>query len=222
MESRVTDKDRRIDGLRYAIFQRVASSIRHDVAGRLHPLTLMADVIHHQLAPAAPDIEALRRNAGILQAQIKKEAPALTRMATWIEPREDAVIFLDEGVKECLALLAVDFGLCGVRLDNRVDAPGISVRARVLNLVLTAAMLAALDAAEQPCEFIVEASADKNRVALLVTCSAHRAAMTREGHTSVVTDHPLTWSDVALLAAAEGVDFTRQDAAVTLRFASAS
>lgn len=206
---------RAVDAVRHAVARRVASAVRHDVVGRLHPLVLLADVLERQLSAAAPDVVGLRRNAGLLQSHLKKEAQLIVRLASWSFPREGTVVGLGQGVAECLSLLAPEFGIRGFRFDNRIGDAETTVAEGPLRMVLTASLLAAADDIGSPADFVLLAPPSMQDVSLSIAWQAQ----SRTVHGAAGKYAPLSWSEVELLAAAERVVVTRRDDGVVLHFA---
>lgn len=215
-------RDHYVDALRYTVLRRIATAVRHDIAGRLHPLMLIADVVHHQIASDTPDLALLRQSTLLLRTQMKKELPALTRLATWIAPRDDVMVNVNDGVAECLALLSAEFGLSNVRFENRVGDFEAAVRATQFNTVFTATLLAAFDSAQSPGDLVVDAAIEGSHVVLTILRRGASVLSLHEAREYIAAESgPLSWDDVAHLAAAESVGFSEEASKVKLRFTSA-
>ena len=58
------DSERNAESAQYALLRRLAPAIRHQLAGSLQPVTLMAAIMEKRLKAAAPDLPALGKTCG--------------------------------------------------------------------------------------------------------------------------------------------------------------
>lgn len=207
--------EQQIEAARYAVLRRLSPSLRHHMVRHLQPIGLIYGVMDHKLSRGEPDIQALRANADKINEFAKAALAQCIDIGTWLAPDAHARVALEDGVMECVGLLATTLHFRGFRLVNEIENLSCPVRLGALRMILIAALFEATDALDEPASLTLSASADQEAVTLVL-----QVAPRHEGRVEAYDDgyRKLTWSDVQALAGAEGVNLSRQDGRVTMRF----
>ena len=75
-----------IEAARYAVLRRLAPCLRHHMVRPLQPIGLIYGVMHHKLAAAVPDLQAVREEAGKINEFAKAALDECNDMSTWLAP----------------------------------------------------------------------------------------------------------------------------------------
>jgi C4-dicarboxylate-specific signal transduction histidine kinase len=202
----------------YALLQRLAPAFRHRMVGGLHPIELIVEVVEQRLQEAAPDLANARENLGKIKGLSRSAVLSCTNVISWLAPDEAAVTMLGEGIDECLALISTDFDMRGFAVRNEAREIGVDVSRTALRNVLTAALIAATDAATQPSDLVLTTELSQGHALVsIVVCPADRAA----GFSDAAAYRRIEWGDVAALAQSKSVDLLRQGDRLSMRYALA-
>ncbi len=135
----------RADAARYAVLQRVAPMLRHDLAGALQPISMIAVVLQRRLQMPEPDLAALGKTATNVGTLVKEASAGCLDAMDWLAPREDTAIEVEAGVSGILKLLGVE--LTTRNLDAAMDIPAhtVAVPQSFFRTVLAGALFALAD-----------------------------------------------------------------------------
>ncbi|MBH1957988.1 MAG: hypothetical protein I8H70_04810 [Burkholderiales bacterium] len=208
--------EQQIEAARYAVLRRLAPCLRHHMVRPLQPIGLIYGVMHHKLSAAAPDLKSVREEADKINEFAKAALEECVDMSTWLAPEPGVLAGVDEGVRECVGLLATMLHFCGFRLGNEVEEMPVQVQRDAMRMVLSAALLALTDSMTEPATLTISAVASPAEVTVSL-----RVSPVGEGSVDQYDDgyRKLVWRDVQALAAAEHVRLSRQDRLVSMRFA---
>jgi hypothetical protein len=210
--------DDRVDAVRYAVLQRIAPSIRHDIVANLQPIPMIYEVLEH------------RSGDGALDADVKTSATSMNRFAkaaltscvtalSWLERDEGLMVPAGEAIGESVAMLGRSFVFMGFQLINQVGQPACMVPRDALRHTLTAALLAAIDGADGPSNVLLSSSTHQDRLTLTIRTQAAPAARMLQPYQEEC--RRLSWDDVQRVAINEQVDFRRDEEATMLQFTAA-
>jgi hypothetical protein len=191
------------EAARYAVLRRMGSAIRHQIAGALQPVSMVASLLERRVQAAAPNLEALRRNCGEMNVLARSASSECVALMGWLAPHEGEQVPLNAGVADCLHLLTTELSFRGFTVEDATQAVDARVARLGLRTLVPACLMALTDAAAMPSQVRIEARVDGAVVhlsmALTPVADAEGAAQRAKAY------RPLTWSDVKALAQAEGV-----------------
>ena len=211
--------ERLAEAARYALLRRLAPAIRHDMAGALQPISMMAAMLEKRMQKPAPDLAALGSNSAAISALSRESAAACMELMTWLAPKEDKPVAVGEGVADCIGLVMTELSFRGFTLVNQTTGIEARVAKSALRNVFMAALVALTDASDNPASLtlsaVVEpAAADQQWVVLSLQIEK------TEGEPSPGAPHayrPLQWEDVEMLALSEQVELSHTPASAQLR-----
>lgn len=204
---------------RHKVLRRIAPALKHDMVVHLQPVTLLAETLGARVERGTASPDDLQASLSKLNRLARQAVASCAKAASWIDAPEDACVPLRQGVQECLELLAPSFNFRGFTLSHHVADDAVEVNQDTLRHLLVASLLAMADAAQLPCELVVEGSAEDGHASLRLDSRPRRqppqAALPAASEASA---HPvLDWAEVQALAAAEGVELARAGRAVHMR-----
>src|SRR5262245_23838835 len=180
----------RAEAAQFALLRRLAPSLRHRLIGGLHPISLLAELAGRRLASNPPELDTARDAVAKIQAQARLAAASSVATLAWITAEESPSIGLKEGVDACVSLLRTDADLRGTEISSRVGEIEAAVASRALRVVLSASLIAAVDATPRAARIELHAARDEDNVVLRVeTC-----ALQEHGSPVLAGDErPLAW-----------------------------
>ena len=210
------------ESARYALLRRLAPAIRHDMAGALQPISMVAAMLEKRLQKPDPDLLALGKNVNAINALARDASLACMQLMTWLSPRLDEPTPVATGVAEAIALVATDLSFKGFVMLNQCATPdvGIAVRVGVLRGLFMAALLALTDSHPGPAHVLLNAQRDAGTVVLSIAVEPRE-----DDQIEVLGGMPppfrnLDWDDVRALAAAEAAVLVLTAHRVELRLAA--
>src|SRR5689334_15559808 len=201
----------------YALMRRLAPVIRHNMAGTLQPIAMVAAMLERRLQKADADPEALLRNARDIVALSKEAAASCVDLMSWLAPKEKRLVQADAGIAECLGMVVTQLSFKGFLVIDNTGGIAARLPQSALRNVLTAALIALTDAAAAPCKVLVQAEFAQGILSLHLDLKPHDDVEPMRA-----ADKPpyrlLEWRDVQALASQESVRLARGENRVTLRF----
>lgn len=205
----------------YALLRRLAPVIRHNMAGTLQPIAMVAAMLERRLQKADTDPEALLRNARDIVALTKEAAASCVDLMSWLAPKEKRLIMAGAGIAECLGMVATQLSFKGFSVVDNTGDPAVQLPQSALRTVLTAALIALTDAAAAPGKVLMEAEFAQDILSLHIELKPHDAAEPMRA-----ADKPpyrlLDWRDVQVLAQQESVHMVHGTNRFTLQFEAAA
>jgi hypothetical protein len=195
------------EAARYALLRRLAPSMRHHLVVNLQPIGMIYEVLDRRLRAAEPDLAEVHESAHKINGFARAALNSCLDVVTWLAPDEEVSTTTAEGVRECLGLLATSLTFRGYTLRNEVQPVPGEVRRSAIRCVLTAALIHATDENPAPSEVVLAAEHQPGALVLTLTL---RPSAGEQGFSPEPVYRPLEWSDVEALAAAEGVDASRE------------
>ena len=215
MPGTAPDETERADAARYALLRRLAPAMRHHLVVNLQPITMVNEVMDHRLRASQPDLAQVQAGAHKIHGFAKAALHSCLDVVTWLAPDQPAAIDVEEGVRECVGLLATSLAFAGCVLRSDVQGCDRRVNRYAVRHVLTAALVHCTDAAKTPSELHVTAVARAE--GLQVTLAAGGPAA-NGGDSIRPAYRPLTWDDVEALAQADDVALARTPDGLRLTF----
>lgn len=225
--NRATDQEtgsrqRLAEAARYALMRRLAPVIRHDMAGSLQPIAMVAGMLERRLHKPDTDPDALLKNARDILALSKEAAASCVNLMGWFAPRENKLVAVDTGIAECLGMLATELSFKGFSIVNKTgQATGTLGKLPHLAFrnVFTAAVIALTDAAATPHAVIVEAEPSDSGLSIRITLKNTQAIAKPPANTPY---RQIEWSDVEALAEQESAHLSYAEDQVVLHFQPAT
>jgi len=208
--------ERLAEAARYALLRRVAPAIRHDIAGALQPISMMAAMLEKRIRKPDPDIVALGSNSAAINAMAREAAATCMSLMTWLAPKDNNRVPIGEGLADALGLVQTELSFRGFSVVNNTAGVQAELPRNVLRGAFLAALLALTDESEGPASVTLNASVDAvgATISIVVTSS--------EGETPM--DSPpnyrqLEWDDAQAIARVEQVEIVQAAMCVELRCA---
>ena len=202
------------EAARYAVLRRLAPALKHDMVVNLQAVAMMAEVLNARLERGSPTPADFQASISKLNRLAREAVMNCLKVASWIQPVEDEGIRLDQGVEECMALLASNFNFRGFTVDKEVPDSEFQVSRVALRHLLTAALITLTDAIAGPCEVRVKAEVIAGFAELSVRVSPRKDV---EGLPFEPGYRQLEWADVQALATVESVELVRSTDHIVIR-----
>jgi hypothetical protein len=201
-----------VEAARYALLRRLAPSMRHHLVVNLQPIGMIYEVLDRRLQAPVPNLAQVHESAGKINGFARAALNSCNDVVTWLAPPPGAVVGLEEGVRECVGLVATSLSFRGYALRNQVTDAALVHRCALRN-VLTAALIHVTDEAPPPAELVVAAKVEAGEVHLAIEL---RPAAGEQGFASEATYRARAWQDVEALAAGEAVAIRRDGSVIRL------
>jgi hypothetical protein len=195
------------EAARYALLRRLAPSMRHHLVVNLQPIGMVYEVMDRRLRAPEPDLAEVHESAHKINGFARAALSSCLDVVTWLAPEEEVLTTADEGVRECLSLLATSLAFRGFTLRNEVSAIPGEVRRSAVRNVLTAAMIHTTDENQPPADIVLNA---EPTAAALVMALTLRPTQGDQGFSTEAGYRRLEWCDVEALAEAESVELKRE------------
>ena len=202
------------EAARYALLRRLAPSMRHHLVVNLQPIGMIYEVMERRLRAPQPDLAHVQESATKINTFARAALASCLDVVGWLAPDEAVGIPLQEGARECSALLATSLSFRGYALRNEVGAVARQVRRSALRSVLTGTLIHSTDHLKPPADLVLAAVVEDGGVEISVTT---RPSEGDKGFATEANYRKLEWRDLQALAAAEGVQLARDGARITLR-----
>lgn len=215
MEGANLDTAERADAARYALLRRLAPAMRHHLVVNLQPIAMVNEAMDLRLRAAEPDLAQVQAGAHKIHGFAKAALDSCLDVVAWLAPDEPAATSVEDGVGECVSLLATSLAFAGYALRTDLQPCDGQVSQCAVRHVLTAALVHCTDTCTPPGELRV--SGVPRAEGLQVTLEVGGAV--GEERTGVLPAYrPLAWTDVQALAEAEAVSLARTPRGVRLTF----
>jgi hypothetical protein len=207
------EAQRGLEAARYALLQRLVPGIRHQVAGAFQPLMMLASVMQKLVQAAHIDLDKMRTHCASMHSLSYSGATYSLGCFSWFASTERVDIGVNDGVSECLNLVATELALREFTVINDLTMCSALWPRDVLRNVFPAALLAITDAAPSPAQLVVSSEFTDKGLALTLDVHSANDAIVRE---SVPIYRKIEWLDVELLAEADEVSLERTASGVRL------
>jgi hypothetical protein len=201
----------------YALLRRLAPVIRHNMAGTLQPIAMVAAMLERRLQKADADPEALLKNARDIVALSKEAAASCVDLIGWLAPKDNKPVKADAGIAECLGMVVTQLSFRGFSVTDNTGSIDAQLPQSALRNVLTAALIALTDEAATPATVLLDAQFAQGLLSLHIELKLPDAPAP-ERAPEKLPYRPLEWRDVRALAAQESVQLVRAANRLTLQF----
>ena len=198
-------KDRLAEAARYALLRRLAPAIRHNMAGALQPVAMIATMLEKRLHKPEPDFVALAKNSNDINTLSREAAATCMDLMTWLAPKEIDKVSLGDGVADSVGLLVTELSFRGFTVVNETTGMLAPVARGLLRNAFMASLVALTDASKSPANVVITAHEDAAGVRLVLSIVAIN------GEPTANTSHAyraLQWADVEALVEGEPVTLT--------------
>ena len=209
------------EAARYALLRRLGPAIRHNMAGALQPIAMVASMLERRLQKPDMDRQVLNKNAGDIVSLSREAAAACVDLMSWIAPKDKQTIALGTGIAECVGMVATEFSFKGYTIVNKSkESPEAETRvsSSAIRNVFSAALLALTDAAPFPGTLLIRVEGcDGDGPCIVIELQDAQSAQMPAGSPPY---RKLAWSDVEALAFEESMPLSCSATRVTLQCAN--
>lgn len=206
------------EAARYALLRRLAPALRHDMAGTLQPISMMAAMLEKRLQKPEPDMAALTKNGSAINQLAREASNTCMGLMTWLAPKEGRAVPLHEGVADALGLVATELSFRGFNVVDDTAGVDAELPQSVLRNVLMASLLALTDAAKGPAAVHVAADAGADGVVISLSLRPAEGEVFADG---TLAYRALERADASAIAADEAVSLTWGSDRAELRWSAA-
>jgi len=195
------------EAARYALLRRLAPSMRHHLVVNLQPIGMIYEVMDRRLKAPTPNLGEVHDSAQKINNFAKAALGSCLDAVTWFAPDDAVRTTAEDGVRECLGLVATSLTFRGYSVRNDVTPVPGQVRRSSLRNVFTAALIHSTDYTRAPAEIVITGQGTPK--ALVLTLAMNPS----EGEPSFFAEppyRPIDAADLDALAAADGVELTRE------------
>ena len=201
----------------YAVLCRVAPMLRHDMAGALQPLGMVAMVLQRRIQAAEPDLHSISKNVASIGSLTKEAAAGCMNAIGWLAPREDPAVSWRSGVENVLQVLAIELSGCRLEPANCIPEGAATAPESYFRTVFAGALLAFCDqcTVAGPLQIVIDDSQNnaggqgRPRLCLSVPSSG-------EPKPQALRSRPILWQDVQALATCWGAEVVMGDGWMTV------
>ena len=221
-----SDPKRNAEGSRYALLRRLAPAMRHQLAGSMQPVTMMAVLFEKRLKAATPDVPVLIKSSADLRLQASAAARSSMDLMDWFACDPDATVPLDKGLQDALHLVAAELSFRGIMCINQTAGVTAAAALNHVRGLFIAGVLALTDAAVGRANLLLTALQDGEVMVVRIALTAVDTAGESEPHDSsqisLTTYRKIDWHDVEAIAIDDGVLIHHHPHTLTLRLPTAS
>jgi hypothetical protein len=202
------------EAARYALLRRLAPSMRHHLVVNLQPIGMIYEVMERRLRMPVPDLAHVHESANKINGFARAALNSCLDVVGWLAPDEAVPTPLNEGVRECVSLLATSLSFRGYALRNEVPPLEGSVRRSAIRGLLTCGLIYKTDHTRPGADLMLSAREEAGGVVLTIAAVATDGD---KGFTSEPGYRKLEWRDLHALAIDEGAQVTRDHALTEIR-----
>jgi hypothetical protein len=217
MPSSAHIQQRLAEAARYALLRRLAPALRHNMAGSLQPISMIAAMMERRLQKPDPDMEALGKNSSAISTLSREAATECMSLMTWLAPKDNNLVAVGAGIEDALGLLSTELSFRGFTLVNETGGADAQVPRSVIRTVFMAALVGLTDASAGPAHVQLGASQAGGKVTLTLEVKPVDGEAITGGTPAY---RSLEWDDVECLAEAESVEVKRSGHRLELRCAA--
>ena len=202
------------EAARYGVLRRLGPALKHDMVVNLQAVAMMSEVLGAKLERGMPSQSELQNSMARIHRLAREAVANCLKVVGWIEPNEDELISLREGVEECLSLVRSNFNFRGFSLQSTLPANDFEVSRVLLRHLLLASLLHLTDHAGGPGEVALNADIAGGAVVLSLHFTPLEGAEPMPFEPSY---RQLDWADVQALAAAESVQLRHDQDGIVIQ-----
>ncbi|MBG9388404.1 hypothetical protein [Caenimonas aquaedulcis] len=203
------------EAARYGVLRRLGPVLKHDMVVNLQAISMMAEVLNARLERGTDTPADFQTSISKLNRLARDAVASCIKVATWFEPGEDVSIKLDQGIEECLSLLASNFNFRGFQVTRELTNADFQVWRIALRNLVIASLISLTDASSGACEVTVKAEIRNGAAEITV-----RVTPLEDAAEPLVIEpsyRHLDWADVQALAVSEQVELVRGPDEISIR-----
>lgn len=208
-------KERLAEAARYALLRRLAPALRHNIAGTLQPISMMAAMLEKRMQKPEPDMPALIKNSSSLNSLSREAARSCMSLMSWLAPKDNGSEPLGACLEDAVGLVATELSFRGVGVVNEAAGVQAVLPRSVVRNAFLAALFALTDGAVTPATVLLTASHNDDELVLGMTLAPAEGESMPGGP---VIYRDLQWDDAQALAEAESVALSYAADRAELRF----
>jgi hypothetical protein len=209
-------KERLTEAARYALLRRLAPALRHNIAGTLQPISMMAAMLEKRLQKPEPDMAALVKNSTALNSLSREAARSCMSLMSWLAPKDNGSEPLGACVEDAVGLVATELSFRGFGLVNETAHVQASLPRSVVRNAFLATLIALTDSAVTPATILLTAKQTDDELVLGITLAAADGEPMPGGAANIYRE--VQWDDARALAEAESVALTYATDHAELRY----
>jgi hypothetical protein len=217
------NSERLAEAARYALLRRLAPAIRHDMAGALQPISMVAVLLEKRLQKPTPDMAVISKNVHDINSLAREASSACMQLMSWLAPKQDSAVDVQAGVQEAIALVATELSFQGIQLVNAVEGSAAVLPLSVVRGLFMASLLALTDSQPGPGSVVITAVQTDSHTAVVLELTSPDDGSANRGdddfNPAPSAYRALDWDDVRALAAAESASLVFSANRVELQFA---
>lgn len=211
--------ERLAEAARYALMRRLLPAIRHDLAGSIQPIGMMAAMLEKRTKAATPDLVQLGKNSQMLNVLSREAAALSVNLMSWLAPTDNNLVAVSHAVQESLNLISTELSFRGFAIANETADLEMELPRGMLRSVFTASLIALTDGWDGVARVIVTAGNAADVAYLEISLEEGGSAdLAMHGSLRTQPYRSLGWDDVLALASAEGVSLRHDDRGATLGY----
>jgi hypothetical protein len=195
-------KERLAEAARYALLRRLAPALRHNIAGTLQPISMMAAMLEKRLQKPEPDMPALIKNSSSLNSLSREAARSCMSLMSWLAPKDNGSEPLGACLEDAVGLVVTELSFRGFGVVNETAGVQAVLPRSVVRNAFLAALIALTDGAVTPATILLTASQNDDELVLGMTLAPAEGESIPGGP---VIYRELHWDDAQALAEAESV-----------------
>jgi hypothetical protein len=214
-------RQRLAEAAAYAVLQRMAPVLRHDLVGTLQPVGILMTLLQRRIQMPDPDLQAIAKNLASVSAIAKEGTTGCINAMGWITSKENPLVNLRTSVDEAAQLMAMELSEAGLKISNDISDNNTVVPQSFFRSVLIGALLAFCDQTTTggSLKVTLEAgSKDTDQPTQLMLCILPGGT---DKAPKIITNNnieprSIDWADIQALAGLFDVNMARGDQWLTL------
>ena len=207
-------QERLAEAASYAVLRRIAPALRHDVAGFMQPVGMLAMVLQRRVQLPEPDLQAIGKTVASITALAKEATTGCMNAMDWLVSREDIRVSMVGGADEVVRLLALELSGRGLSASHDIAESQARVPRRFFRSVLAAALLAWCDQKPGTGVLRISGSSDASVAELKLQFEPDSSVLAAD---AVIAQRSIGWDDVEALAHACGATLSTGDGWIRLQ-----
>ena len=203
--------DAATEAARYALLRRLAPAMRHHLVVPLQPIGMVYEIMERRMRAPDPNLAEIHEGAQKINSYAREALASCLDVITWIAPEQVVRVTAAAGLAECLALVQTSFTFRGFALRDELGEVAGEVSRSAFRNVVTGALVFASDNHSPPAQITITGEAQPESLAMTLTLSPGEG---EPGFSTAPNYRPLVWSDVEVLAAAEGAQVERDNSRI--------
>ena len=217
-------RQRLAEAANYAVLQRIAPALHHDVAGLMQPVSILTAVLQKRMQLPEPNLQDIAKNLSSVSNMAKEATTGCVIAVGWINTSENRCVNLHNSVDQATQLLSMELSAAGLKVDNDIANQDRSVPQIYFRSVVVGALLAFCDQSTTGGTLRLKIQAqpkDTNKPDQLLLSIVHGNTNRVSSHADVIRkSRCIDWADVQAMADWLSVTMVQGDGWVAMDIAS--